>query len=65
MIKEFCRTPHIYQQNILKENENKKADETDDKNKKTDNWFNKTLELAEKAQPIEQKLEQLRISRLI
>jgi hypothetical protein len=45
-----------YQQNILKENDNNKHEEP---TKKADNWFQKTLELVEKLQQNEQKLNQL------
>jgi len=43
-----------YQQNALKENDNQKPDE-----KKTAIWFQKSLELVEKAQQIEQELNRL------
>jgi len=49
-----------YQQNALKENDPKKGDET---TKKTGVWFQKTLELVEKAQQIEQELSRLKEKR--
>jgi len=48
------------QQNALKENEEKKADKKEgDKLKKEGSWFNKVLELTEKAQLIETEMAQL------
>ena len=45
-----------YQQKVLEENDSQKPDE---KTKKTANWFQKTLELVEKAQQIEKELNRL------